>query len=100
MYSYITSELPALIEQEFPVDADRTGIFGHSMGGHGAVTIHLKNPGKFKTCSAFSPIVAPCKVPWGQKAFSNYLGSDKKEWQAYDASALVAKSPSSADIFD
>lgn len=98
MYDYIARELPALIEQEFPVDAARAGIFGHSMGGHGAITIHLKNAGKFKTCSAFSPIVAPSEVPWGQKAFSNYLGSDRSAWAEYDATALVAKRPSQADI--
>ena len=98
MYSYVTGELPALIEKEFPVNAARAGIFGHSMGGHGALTIHLKNPDKFKTCSAFSPIVAPSKVPWGKKAFSNYLGSDETSWTAYDATALVAEHPSGADI--
>jgi len=98
MYAYITAELPKLIEQEFPVDPARAGIFGHSMGGHGALTIHLKNPDKFKTCSAFAPIVAPSQVPWGKKAFSNYLGSDEKAWAAYDATALVAQSPSAAEI--
>ncbi len=98
MYSYLTGELPALIEKEFPVDGNRCGIFGHSMGGHGALTIHLKNPDKFKTCSAFSPIVAPGEVPWGRKAFSNYLGTDETKWVAYDATALVAKNPGPADI--
>ncbi len=98
MYSYITRELPTLIEKELPADAVRAGIFGHSMGGHGALTIHLKHPDKFKTCSAFSPIVAPSEVPWGKKAFSNYLGSDESAWAAYDASALVSKNPSGADI--
>ena len=98
MYGYITQELPALIEKEFPVDAGRAGVFGHSMGGHGAMTIHLKNPDKFKTCSAFSPIVAPSQVPWGKKAFSNYLGSDESAWAEYDATALVAKQPSKAEI--
>ncbi|MEZ5893350.1 MAG: S-formylglutathione hydrolase [Parvularculaceae bacterium] len=98
MYDYIVKELPGLIEKEFPVDANRAGIFGHSMGGHGAMTIHLKNPEKFKTCSAFSPIVAPSQVPWGKKAFSNYLGSDESTWAEYDATALVATRPSSAEI--
>jgi S-formylglutathione hydrolase len=98
MYSYITRELPALIESEFQVDAKRAGISGHSMGGHGAITIHLKNPDKFKTCSAFSPIVAPSEVPWGKKAFSNYLGADVAAWADYDATALVAKRPSKAEI--
>jgi len=98
MYSYITRELPALIEKEFPVDASRAGIFGHSMGGHGAMTIHLKNPGTFKTCSAFSPIVAPSQVPWGKKALSNYLGKDESKWAAYDATRLVAARASKAEI--
>lgn len=98
MYSYVTQELPALIEKEFSVDANQCGIIGHSMGGHGALTLHLKHPDKFKTCSAFSPIVAPSKVPWGKKAFSNYLGKDETNWAAYDATALVAERPSGADI--
>ena len=98
MYSYITQELPGLIATQFPVDAARAGIFGHSMGGHGALTIHLKNQDRFKTCSAFSPIVAPRAVPWGQKAFSNYLGDIEERWAQYDASALVAQTPSKADI--
>lgn len=98
MQSYTTGELPALIEKEFPADPSRTGIFGHSMGGHGALTIHLKHPDKFRTCSAFSPIVAPCEVPWGKKAFSQYLGADETKWAAYDATALVAKHPSKTDI--
>ena len=97
MYDYITQELPALIEKEFPVDAARVGIFGHSMGGHGAMTIHLKNPDQFKTCSAFAPIVAPSQVPWGEKAFLNYLGHDATTWTEYDATELVAR-PSSAEI--
>lgn len=99
MYDYITKELPELlIDMELPVDGTRAGIFGHSMGGHGAMTIHLKNPDKFKTCSAFSPIVAPSQVPWGKKAFSNYLGSDENAWADYDATALVATQPSKAEI--
>lgn len=98
MYDYVTRELPALIEKEFPVDASRAGVFGHSMGGHGALTIHLKNPDTFKTCSAFAPIVAPAQVPWGQKAFSNYLGKDETTWADYDATALVAKRASNAEI--
>jgi len=98
MYDYVTKELPALIEAEFPVDAARAGILGHSMGGHGAITIHLKNPDTFKTCSAFSPIVAPSQVPWGKKALGNYLGSDETAWADYDATLLVAKQPSKAEI--
>ncbi|PQA86984.1 S-formylglutathione hydrolase [Hyphococcus luteus] len=98
MYDYVTKELPTLIEKEFLVDAARAGIFGHSMGGHGAMTIHLKNSATFKTCSAFSPIVAPSQVPWGKKAFSNYLGPDEKTWIDYDAAALVSARPSDAEI--
>lgn len=89
MYSYVTEELPALIAREFPVDPARVGVFGHSMGGHGALTAHLKNPGAFKTCSAFAPIVAPSQVPWGRKAFSRYLGADETAWAEYDACALI-----------
>lgn len=98
MYDYVTKELPALIEKEFPVNAARCGIFGHSMGGHGAITIHLKNPAKFKTCSAFAPIVAPSDVPWGKKALGNYLGPDEGAWADYDSCKLVAKAPSEAEI--
>ncbi|MBO6947866.1 MAG: S-formylglutathione hydrolase [Rhodospirillales bacterium] len=89
MYSYITGELPSLIFKHFPAQADRQGIMGHSMGGHGALTIALKNPDTFSSVSAFSPIVAPCQVPWGEKAFSGYLGDDKSAWKEYDATALV-----------
>ncbi len=98
MYDYVAQELPALAAKELPTDPARTGIFGHSMGGHGALTVHLKNPEKFKTCSAFAPIVAPSQVPWGKKAFSNYLGSDESAWSDYDATALVAARPSDAEI--
>jgi S-formylglutathione hydrolase len=89
MYSYVTQELPALIEAEFPVDPQRVGIFGHSMGGHGALTIALKNPGRYKSVSAFAPIAAPKRCPWGQKAFTGYLGADQGGWSAYDASELM-----------
>ncbi len=98
MYDYAAAELPALIEKEFPVDTARTGILGHSMGGHGALTIHLKNPEQFRTCSAFAPIVAPSQVPWGKKAFGNYLGKDETVWRDYDATALVGARPSEAEI--
>lgn len=98
MYDYIARELPALVTAAFPVDAARSGIFGHSMGGHGALTIHLKNPEIFKTCSAFSPIVAPSQVPWGIKALSNYLGPDEAAWAEHDASVLVSRIPSKTDI--
>ena len=91
MYSYITKELPALLTEHFPaIDMNRLGVFGHSMGGHGALTIHLKNPDLFKTVSAFAPIAAPMRCPWGNKAFSNYLGPDQDSWKEYDASELVA----------
>jgi S-formylglutathione hydrolase len=89
MYSYVTQELPALIRAEFPADAQRTGIFGHSMGGHGALTIALKNPQQYRSVSAFAPIAAPMQVPWGQKAFSRYLGGERSAWRQYDATELV-----------
>jgi S-formylglutathione hydrolase len=92
MYSYITSELPALIDGNFPVDTGRQGIFGHSMGGHGALSIGLKNPGgRFRSISAFAPIVAPKQVPWGQKAFTGYLGPDRGQWDDYDSTLLLKK---------
>lgn len=89
MYSYITGELPALIFKHFPARADRQGIMGHSMGGHGALTIGLKHAETYASVSAFSPIVAPCQVPWGEKAFTGYLGPDKDAWAGYDATALI-----------
>ena len=89
MYSYITQELPALVSEQFRVDMSRQGIFGHSMGGHGAMTIALKNPGRFKSCSAFAPIVAPSCADWSAPAFAKYLGEDKAAWRQYDACALV-----------
>lgn len=89
MRDYIEQELPALIAAEFPVDMDRQGITGHSMGGHGALTIALRNPGRFKSTSAFSPIVSPMNCPWGHKALGGYLGSDKSAWAEYDACALI-----------
>jgi S-formylglutathione hydrolase len=89
MYSYVTQELPALIHANFPVLPDRQGIFGHSMGGHGALICALKNPTQYCSVSAFAPIAAPIQAPWGQKAFSAYLGSDQASWKAYDASELV-----------
>jgi S-formylglutathione hydrolase len=88
MYDYIVKELPALIAENFPTNG-KAGIFGHSMGGHGALTIALKNPGMFKSVSAFSPIVAPSQVPWGHKAFTAYLGGDEAAWKQHDATELV-----------
>ena len=88
MYDYVVNELPALIEAQFPVTGARA-ISGHSMGGHGALVIALKNPGRYRSVSAFSPIVAPSQVPWGEKAFGAYLGDDRAAWRAFDATALV-----------
>ena len=89
MYSYILDELPDLINSEFPVDSQRVSISGHSMGGHGALTIALKNPQRFKSVSAFAPICSPLNCPWGDKALSNFLGDDRQTWQQYDAVELV-----------
>jgi S-formylglutathione hydrolase len=89
MYSYVIRELPALIAAHFPVQTNRQGIFGHSMGGHGALVCALKNPQQYRSVSAFAPIAAPIRCPWGQKAFSHYLGADQATWNAYDASELV-----------
>ncbi|MCA1969943.1 MAG: S-formylglutathione hydrolase [Rhizobium sp.] len=89
MYSYVTEELPALVGEHFRVDMDRQGIFGHSMGGHGAMTIALKNPDRFKSCSAFAPIVNPMTADWTQDAFEKYIGADRAKWREYDACALV-----------
>jgi S-formylglutathione hydrolase len=89
MYSYITEELPSLIGEQFRTDMGRQGIFGHSMGGHGAMTIALKNPDRFKSCSAFAPIVNPLTADWTQDAFEKYLGADRAKWREYDACALV-----------
>lgn len=90
MRQYIETELPALIGEHFPMaDLSRQGITGHSMGGHGALTIALRNPDRFRSVSAFAPIVAPIDCPWGQKAFEGYLGDDQTAWRAYDACALI-----------
>ena len=89
MYSYVACELPQLIRQNFAVRPDRQGIFGHSMGGHGALICALKQPEQYASVSAFAPIAAPMRCPWGQKAFGHYLGPDRQSWKAYDASELV-----------
>ena len=89
MYSYIAGELPELLATNFPADMERQSITGHSMGGHGALTIALKNPGRFRSVSAFAPIVAPSEVPWGEKALGGYLGSDRSAWRAYVSVALI-----------
>jgi S-formylglutathione hydrolase len=89
MRSYIERELPALIADQFPADMARQAITGHSMGGHGALTISLRNPGRFRSTSAFAPIASPLNCPWGEKALSGYLGADRAAWQEYDACALI-----------
>jgi len=89
MWSYVTEELPRLVAAEFPIDPQRQSITGHSMGGHGALTIALRNPGRFRSVSAFAPIVAPSQVPWGQKAFAGYLGEGREAWRRHDSVALI-----------
>ena len=89
MWTYVTDELPTLVAREFPVDLERQGITGHSMGGHGALTVALRNPNRFRSVSAFAPIVAPSQVPWGQKALGGYLGENSAAWRAHDAVALI-----------
>jgi len=98
MRSYIELELPELIAAEFPADMARQGITGHSMGGHGALTISLRNPGRFKSTSAFAPIVSPLNCPWGEKALGGYLGDDKGAWEEYDACALIAQGARLPDL--
>ena len=93
MYSYVTRELPELIDANLPALPGATGIFGHSMGGHGALVCALRNPDRYKSVSAFAPIAAPMQAPWGKKAFTNYLGPDTQSWREYDASELVARRP-------
>lgn len=97
MYDYIRDELPALIQAEFAVN-DRCAISGHSMGGHGALIMALKNPGKYTSVSAFAPIVNPTQVPWGQKAFTHYLGKDETKWQEWDSCTLMLASDSANAI--
>ena len=91
MKSYVTQELRELVEAELPIASDRRGISGHSMGGHGALTLALSSPGLYQSCTALAPIVAPSQVPWGQKAFKNYLGEDRAQWAAHDATELVGQ---------
>lgn len=98
MASYISEELYSLVLESFDIDRQRVGVFGHSMGGHGAISLHLKYPHQFKSVSAFSPIVAPTQVPWGQKAFERYLGVDREIWRQYDSCELVRDKPSKARI--
>jgi len=98
MESYIVRELGALVAENFPADRDRQGIFGHSMGGHGALTLALKHPGRWKSVSAFAPIAAPTRCPWGEKAFTGYLGSDREKWKAHDATELVSRLTDAAKL--
>jgi S-formylglutathione hydrolase len=99
MRSYVEDELPALIAVEFPMaDMARQGIFGHSMGGHGALTIALRNPERFRSVSGFASIVAPLQCAWGEKALGGYLGADRTAWRAYDACALIEDGARVADI--
>jgi S-formylglutathione hydrolase len=98
MADYVMEELPGIIGQEFPAAMDRQGIFGHSMGGHGALTLALRHPGRFRSVSAFSPICKPTKVPWGEKAFSRYLGPDRAAWAEWDASELMRRQPLPMEI--
>lgn len=95
MYDYISKELPSLVAEFFPVDSDAQSLFGHSMGGHGALTIALKNTDKFKSVSAFAPICSPVNCPWGEKALGLYLGSNKQTWQQFDTVSLIGKSQKS-----
>jgi S-formylglutathione hydrolase len=97
MYSYVVEELPGVIGANFRADLRRSGIMGHSMGGHGALTIALKNPGKYRSVSAFSPIAAPMQVPWGIKAFAGYLGDDRAAWSEYDTCELLKQGRSFPD---
>jgi S-formylglutathione hydrolase len=89
MWTYVTEELPALVAAKYPVDLARQGITGHSMGGHGALTVALRHPGRFRSVSAFAPIVAPSQVPWGEKALGGYLGENRAAWRRHDAVALI-----------
>ena len=89
MYSYVANELPRLVESSFPVEGKKSAIFGHSMGGHGALTVALKNPGKYKSVSAFAPICSPMRCPWGEKALTGYLGPERAAWREYDSTALI-----------
>lgn len=93
MYSYVARELPSVVADAFAVDSARQGIFGHSMGGHGALTLALRNPEQFRSLSAFAPICAPSRCPWGEKAFGGYLGDDRAAWHEYDATDVIARNP-------
>jgi S-formylglutathione hydrolase len=98
MWSYVTEELPALVARHFPVDPKRQSIFGHSMGGHGALTIALRHPDRYRAASAFSPVVAPSQVPWGIKALGGYLGNDRAAWRKHDTVALIEDGARFSDL--
>ena len=98
MWSYVTAELPALLAAQFPADMSRQSVLGHSMGGHGALTVALRHPGCYRAASAFSPIVAPSEVPWGIKALGGYLGPDKTAWRKHDAVALIDDGARASDL--
>ncbi len=98
MYSYVTRDLAQAVAANFPADANRQGILGHSMGGHGALTIHLKHPEVYRSASAFAPVSAPMRCPWGEKAFTAYLGSDRESWKPYDTTELLKARPSGAKL--
>jgi S-formylglutathione hydrolase len=98
MWSYITEELPTLVAGQFPVDANRQSIFGHSMGGHGALTVALRHPDRYRAASAFAPIVAPSQVPWGIKALGGYLGNNKQAWRKHDTVALIEDGARFSDL--
>jgi S-formylglutathione hydrolase len=98
MWSYVTEELPKLVSENFPVDSNRQSIMGHSMGGHGALTVALRHPSRYRATSAFAPIAAPSQVPWGIKALSGYLGDDRQTWRKHDAVALIEDGASLPDL--
>lgn len=98
MYSYVVREMPGVVEQRFPARPDRRGIFGHSMGGHGALVAALRNPDRYQSVSAFAPISNPMEVPWGEKAFGNYLGPDRQRWAQWDSTMLMRSKPYPGDI--
>jgi S-formylglutathione hydrolase len=99
MYSYVSEDLAGTVADNFPADTARQGIFGHSMGGHGALTLHLRNPEVYRSVSAFAPIAAPMQCPWGEKALTAYLGADREAWRDYDTCELVRRRPSQAKLF-
>lgn len=98
MYTYVSEELPAWVAENFRVDPERQGVTGHSMGGHGALTLAFRHPERYRSLSAFAPIVAPTRCPWGEKAFAGYLGDDRETWKAHDACELVGASGWSSPI--